>query len=274
MFSGNDCMIHVANLPDNANEKFLQAFFSDCGNVVQVSTRKRDKTSPMFAFVTFDNKESAIKAVNEHNYTCFNDEPIVITYASVENMRIIYNGTGNVYVKDLDENIEASQLHNLFSRYGEVISCKVPTINRKNRGYAYIQFKYESDARRAIDELDGVTLNGSRITCVLYTKNSQNQPLFVDRNKIMNEVFTNVFICNLPDSVQTLADLVSLFINFGPIRSARLLPEQRAGFVNMADHESAVRAINNLNRSKYYGQTLYATRALLKDERLAYNKML
>ena len=268
MLSANDCLIHVSNLPINATDEFLRSFFQDCGNVVKVTSKHRPNSN--FAFVQFDTKEAAIRAVANYNYTKLNGEPIIITYASIEYMRIIHSGLGNIFIRGLDENIEASQLHELFSNFGEVISCKVPTQYNKNKGYAYIQFKNPADAERAKIELSDATINGKPISIETYLKRENPNAMLAAKKAGMNDVFTNVFIKNLPDQIRSLYDLVSLFVDYGPVVSARIIFDKRAGFCNMGDHESAVRALNGLNGRIIGGKTLITCRALTKEERMAF----
>ena len=272
MLSANDSLIHVSNLPPNATDDFLRSFFQDCGNVIKVSSKQRPNGN--FAFVQFDSKEAAIRAVANYNYTKLNGIPIIITYASLEYMRIIHSGLGNIFVRGLDEGIEASQLHELFSNFGEVISCKVPLnpYNNKNKGYAYIQFKNPADADRAMLELSDATINGKPISIEKYVKRENPNKTFNSSKKSgMNDVFTNIFIRNLPDQIRSLYDLVSLFVDFGPVISARIIFDKKAGFCNMGDHESAVRALNGLNGRILGGKTLVTCRALTKEERMAFH---
>ena len=147
MLTANDSLIHVSNLPSNATDDFLRSFFQECGNVLNVSSKQRPGGN--FAFIQFDNKDSALRAVTHFNYTKLNGEPIIITLANQEYMRIIHSGLGNICIKGLDENIEASQLHELFSHFGEVISCKVPMQYVKNKGYAFVQFKNNASEEMA-----------------------------------------------------------------------------------------------------------------------------
>ena len=248
----------------------MRSFFQDCGNVIKVSSKHRPNGN--FAFVQFDSKEAAIRAVANYNYTKLNGEPIIITYASLEYMRIIHSGLGNIFIRGLDESIEASQLHELFSNFGEVISCKVPMQYNKNKGYAYIQFKNPADADRATLELSDATINGKPISIEKYVKRENpNKALNASKKTGMNDVFTNIFIRNLPDQIRSLADLVSLFVDFGPVISARIIMDKKAGFCNMGDHESAVRALNGLNGRILGGKTLVTCRALTKEERMAFH---
>ena len=76
MLSANDSLIHVSNLPPNATDDFLRSFFQDCGNVIKVSSKQRPNGN--FAFVQFDSKEAAIRAVANYNYTKLNGIPIIV----------------------------------------------------------------------------------------------------------------------------------------------------------------------------------------------------
>lgn len=265
MLSANDSLIHVSNLPENATEEFLRSFFSDCGQVLNVSTRQ--KPGNCFAFIQFDNKEAALRAVNNYNYTKLNGDPIIITLASAENMRVIRSGVGNIFIRGLDESIEASQLHELFSNFGDVISCRVPMQNGKNRGYAYVQFKDPIDAERATRELADATINGKAIQIEPFVKK-------VPKNKVntsneINDSFTNLCITGLPKTVRNLTELVVKFSNYGPVVSARINKERMLGFCNMGDHESAVRAMNGLNGS----EGMRICRALTREERESFKAL-
>ncbi|KAI5508402.1 RNA binding [Trichomonas vaginalis G3] len=130
---------------------------------------------------------------------------------------------------------------------------------------------YKATAPR--QELADATINGKPISIEAYVKkDNPNKPQYVNRKSGMNDVFTNIFIRNLPDSVRSLADLVTLFVDFGPVISARIILDKKAGFCNMADHDSAVRALNGLNGKILYGNTLITCRALTKEERLAFHQ--
>ena len=271
MLSGNDAMIHVSNLPGNASKEFLRKFFSSCGTILHISTIKRSKDN-RFALIEFENKESALEAVRRYNYVKIDNESIVITYASIENMRIIYSGLGNIFISGIPEDVEASQLHKFFEQFGEVISCRMPVSKGKNYGYAYIQFKNPNDAETAKIQMQNATINGKPVRCELYVKKDNiERPEFVDRKAQLDKIFTNLFVQNLPDSVQTLADLVALFMKFGTIQSARLIPEKNVAFINMADHDSAQRAIS-ISGTLFGGKRLIVTRALMKEERLAFHQ--
>ena len=82
-----------------------------------------------------------------------------------EYQNLIHSDEGNVFVKGFGEDIEPLQLLDIFQNYGEVISCEVPlNPGGKNKGFGFVNFRQPSDAERAIEKLNGATINGKKIT--------------------------------------------------------------------------------------------------------------
>ncbi|KAH0802045.1 putative polyadenylate binding protein [Histomonas meleagridis] len=76
-------------------------------------------------------------------------------------------------------------------------------------------------------------------------KSKQKQP----------KLSTNLYIKNLPSSITTNEDLGNMFSQFGTVKSPLLL-KFGTGLCNMADHKSAVAAINALNGKFVEGKFL------------------
>ncbi|EAY01839.1 hypothetical protein TVAG_002940 [Trichomonas vaginalis G3] len=264
-----DNAIHVSNLPISATVEFIRTLFSECGTVINVFLK--NKPTGSYCFVEFADKEEAEKAVRDFNYTKLNGESIVITLTNHGIMQRIVSGEGNLFVRGIDESIEAPQLHELFSHFGEVISCKIPVLNGKPRGYAYVQFANPADGDRAMKELADSTINGKAITIEKFINRGMRQPnKATEQNIATDPTFTNIFIKNLPESINTLLDLLRLFQEYGQVVSARIVPEKRSGFAKMIDHESAVRAVLGLNGRVIYGHTISCCRSLSLSERAAF----
>ena len=266
-----DNAIHVSNLPPGATVEFIRSLFSECGTVINVILK--NKPTGSYCFVEFADKAEAEKAVRDFNYTKLNGESIVITLTNHDIMSRIVSGEGNLFIKGIDESIEAPQLHELFSNFGEVISCKIPIINGKPRGYAYVQFADPAAGDRAMKELADSTINGKPITIEKFVNRGMRAPTKqMESAVVMDPTFTNIFIKNLPDTITTLLDLLRLFQEFGQVISARIVPEKRSGFARMIDHESAVRAVLGLNGRTIYGRTVSCCRSLSIEERTAFRK--
>ncbi len=71
-----------------------------------------------------------------------------------------------LFVCNIPYSMTGADLHELFARFGEVESSHVATEKEtgRSRGFAFIQFQNDADARRAIEEMDGSEVNGRTIT--------------------------------------------------------------------------------------------------------------
>jgi len=86
-----------------------------------------------------------------------------------------------------------------------------------------------------------------------------------------DDIFTNVFIKNIPETVNDQL-FKQHFSKFGNITSAKLASDEESkskgfGFVNYASHEEASACVNNVNNTEFHGKILYAARAQSKAER-------
>lgn len=68
----------------------------------------------------------------------------------------------NLFVKNLDESINAFYLEMLFKTYGEVESAKVlyDRASGEHRGSGFVEMKKDDDALKAIEALNGKEVKG------------------------------------------------------------------------------------------------------------------
>src|SRR5450432_3221345 len=71
----------------------------------------------------------------------------------------------NIYVSNLSFNVTDEDLHDYFAEYGEVSSAKVITdkFTNKSRGFAFVEMSDDEAAKKAIQELDGASVDGRTI---------------------------------------------------------------------------------------------------------------
>ena len=162
--------LYVGDLPNCVDKEFIHDFFADCGKIIGIKIKRSKLRKMSYAFITFETHEGAEKAISEYNYTKLDHVPIRISWADSETKRIQQSGLGNLKIDGLDKTIEASQLHEVFSSFGEVISCYIPLINGESRGCGYVQFRNPEDAQRAKEELADATINGKQIHITDYVK--------------------------------------------------------------------------------------------------------
>lgn len=71
-----------------------------------------------------------------------------------------------LFVGSLSWNTNDAELHNAFSRFGEITEAKVITDREsgRSRGFGFVTFDDTNAAATAIQEMNGATLDGREIT--------------------------------------------------------------------------------------------------------------
>ena len=71
----------------------------------------------------------------------------------------------NIYVSNLSFNVRDEDLQEYFAEYGEVSSAKVimDKFTNKSRGFAFVEMPDDAAAQKAIQELDGASVDGRNI---------------------------------------------------------------------------------------------------------------
>lgn len=71
----------------------------------------------------------------------------------------------NIYVSNLSFNVQDEDLKGFFEEYGEVTSAKVITdkFTGRSRGFGFVEMSDDAASQKAIQELDGATVEGRAI---------------------------------------------------------------------------------------------------------------
>jgi RNA recognition motif-containing protein len=72
----------------------------------------------------------------------------------------------NIYVGNLDYRVNEKDLNEVFSEYGTVISAKIimDKYNGRSKGFGFVEMENEDEANKAIQKLDGSTVENRQIT--------------------------------------------------------------------------------------------------------------
>ena len=170
--SSSTNQIYISDIINDADEEFIRTLFQECGKIVSIEMEKyyNNNLPRKHARITFETHEAAETAINELNYTKLDGLPIRIIWGDPETKRILDSGRGCILVGGLEKSIEAYQISEAFTKYGEVISCYIPTRYTYGHylscGFAYVQFRHPEDAQHAMQDLVGASVNGREIKII------------------------------------------------------------------------------------------------------------
>lgn len=215
----------------------------------------------------FDANFLGEKALEELNYTLIKNRPCRIMW-SQRDPSLRKTGSGNVFIKNLDPAIDNKALHDTFSAFGNILSCKVATDELGvSKGYGFVHYDSTEAADNAIKHVNGMLLNDKKV----YVAHHVSKKERLGKAEAAKQNFTNIYVKNVDPDV-TDEEFNELFGRYGTITSSSLARDEDGkgrgfGFVNFEDHEAAMKATDELNDSDFKGRTLYVGRAQKKHER-------
>ncbi|KAJ0983853.1 hypothetical protein J5N97_002209 [Dioscorea zingiberensis] len=259
--------LYVGDLELNVTDSQLFDLFSQVGPVVSVRVCRDVNTrrSLGYAYVNYNNPMDAERALDVLNFTPLNNKPIRVMYSN-RDPSSRKSSAANIFIKNLDKAIDNKALHDTFSVFGKVLSCKVATdTNGQSKGYGFVQYDQEEAAQHAIEKLNGMLLNDKQVFVGPFLRKQERE------NAADKAKFTNVFVKNLAEST-TDDDLKETFGKFGNITSAVVMREADGkskcfGFVNFEHPEDAAQAVQELNGKKFDDREWYVGKAQKKYER-------
>ncbi|WOL19087.1 polyadenylate-binding protein 2 [Canna indica] len=259
--------LYVGDLDTSVTDAQLYDVFSQIGHVVSVRVCRDINTrrSLGYAYVNYGDPADAARAIEVVNFTPFNGKAIRIMY-SIRDPSLRKSGTANIFIKNLDKSIDNKALHDTFSAFGNILSCKVAAdASGLSKGYGFVQFEQEEAANNAIEKLNGMLLNDKKVFVGPFVRKQERE------NVATNTKFNNVFVKNLSEST-TEERLQEVFGEFGKITSCVVMREGDGkskcfGFVNFENPDEAARAVQELNGKKFDDKEWYVGRAQKKSER-------
>lgn len=121
-------------------------------------------------------------------------------------------------LQNFEKSITTRELHDTFSDFGDILSCKVAVDKDGNsKGYGFVHFAEPSSAKAAIDAVNGAQLGESdKVVSVteFVSKQERGDP---------KQHFTNIYVKNLPETIKTEDDVKAMFSEYGDISSVALM---------------------------------------------------
>ena len=207
------------------------------------------------------------------NFDVLGQKPIRIMW-SQRDPGLRKSGVGNIFIKNLDKSIDNKVMYDTFSTFGNILSCKVAQDEEgRSRGYGFVHFETEEAALKAIAKVNGMLLNEKQVFVGRFVPRKEREVQMGERAKR----FTNVFVKNFGDDIDSDQKLHDMFKEFGEISSAKIALDESGekpkskgfGFVAFDSAEAAEKAVEALNGKEINGRQIYVGRAQKKAERQA-----
>ncbi|KAG1446061.1 hypothetical protein G6F56_009697 [Rhizopus delemar] len=175
---------------------------------------------------------------------------------------------GNIFIKNLDPTIDHKALHDTFSAFGNILSCKIAQDDEgSSKGYGFVHYETQESAENAIKNVNGMLLNDRKVFVGHHLSRKERE----SKTGGYRVQFTNVYVKNVPLDVSD-QELSQLFGKYGTITSCIITRDEDGtskgfGFVNFENPNDAQNAVDELHGKDYKGQDMYVSRAQKKNER-------
>lgn len=160
---GNE--VFIRNLGEESTEEGLQEKFAGCTNVKVIKNRLTGKPKG-FAFVRFENKEDAEKAVEDHNDTEYVGNVITVEISKPNKRGRGRDGSAygiEVFVGNLSEDSTEEGLQAKFEKNTNVKMIR-DRETEKPKGFAFVRFETKEDATQAIEDHNDTEYEGNTVT--------------------------------------------------------------------------------------------------------------
>jgi len=264
--------LYVGDLPPEIEEFHLFEKFGSVGPIVSIRVCRDliTKNSLGYAYVNFQNPSDAERVLDTMNFDNIMGKPVRIMWSQRDpSMR--KSGLGNIFIKNLDKSIDNKVMYDTFSAFGNILSCKV-AVDEENesRGYGFVHFESEESANNAIAKVNGMLLNGKKVFVGKFINKKERE----SQNGQKTNQFTNVYVKNLTEDMDTDEKLEKYFSKYGKVVSAKVMVDDSGnckgfGFVNFEEPEEAEKACEDLNGKEINKKIVYVGRAQKKSERQA-----
>lgn len=252
--------IFVKNLDEAVSEEKLKKSFEAFGEIQSCFIQRDEQgKSRGFGFINFVDHESAQKAVDAMNNAEYEGRTIFVGRAQKKSERTEelrrqfeslkmermnkFHGV-NLYVKNIDENVNEDQLRLEFTPFGNITSLKIMTDEAgRSRGFGFVCYSAPEEAARAIQDANGRMVNGKPLYVALAQRReerrAQLENQFAQRQqqlRMQNMAGMNIYQQGplfYPPGASRFAPPTAFGVNRPPVNAAGFMPPAQASGANV-----------------------------------------
>lgn len=216
-----------------------------------------------YCFVQFEDNNSACQAMTFLNGREFCGKKVKVNWAT-------NSGTGgapkvlgtsvSIYVGNLDDDINETDLKTAFEPFGELLNVKVvrDPVTNKSKNIGFISFTNKPDAEKAIRDMHGAMLKTRPIKTNWATRNQNQRREELDYDEVYkatNVENCTVYVGGIPSNISD--DTVRRhFEDYGKMVDIRIFAAKNYAFIKFESHAAAATAICKTNGTELNGSCL------------------
>ncbi len=235
--------LYVGDLHIDSTEGLLFELFNRVGPVASIRVCRDAVTrrSLGYAYVNFHDVQDAERALDTMQFTDIKGKACRIMW-SQRDPSLRKSGVGNIFVKNLAKTVDNKNLFDIFSVFGNILSCKVAVgENGESKGYGYIHFETAEAAKESVTKLNGASIDETEVSVT---------PFVRVQDRAGQPEFTNLYVKQFPVTLDD-EQLKAFFTPFGEVASVFIKKDEEGkslgfGFVNFTEHGDAEKALAEL----------------------------
>jgi len=235
--------LYIGDLNADVTEAMLYEIFNAVGPVasIRVCRDSVSRKSLGYAYVNYHNVADAERALDTLNYSQIKGRSCRVMW-SQRDPATRKMGSGNIFVKNLDKNIDNKALYDTFSLFGNILSCKVAMdASGNSKGYGFVHYETDEAGKQAIERVNNMQIGEKCVFVGPFVKG--------DNRDTEPKHFTNVYVKNFPKEWDE-DKVKGMFAEFGTITSFFMNEDKygrKAAFVNYETVDQAKAAIEKKN---------------------------
>jgi len=216
-----------------------------------------------YCFVQFEDNNSACQAMTFLNGREFCGKKVKVNWATNSGgggPPKVLGTSVSIYVGNLDDDINETDLKTAFEPFGELLNVKVvrDPVTNKSKNIGFISFTNKPDAEKAIRDMHGAMLKTRPIKTNWATRNQNQRREEMDYDEVYKATNVDnctVYVGGIPNNVNDDA-VRRHFEDYGKLIDLRIFAAKNYAFIKFESHAAAATAICKTNGTELNGSCL------------------